>query len=74
MKIFPIIVTAGLATHAILVPPEYGTKPMVEGLKCVGSDIGAAFSGDFSNWVLPDFIGGRHLRAGDVSACHNVGR
>ena len=43
---------------------EYGVKPQLDAMGCTGSGIAQAFRGDFSRWVLPDFIGGNHLRAG----------
>ena len=55
-------------------PTTYGKEPTIACLKCVGADLGAAFRGDFSNWVLPDWIGGKHLRPGEISACEGAGR
>jgi hypothetical protein len=37
--------------------------------KCFYQTVKEAFNGDFSNWVLPDFIGGKHLKAGQVAPC-----
>lgn len=31
---------------------------------CFGATVQQAFAGDFSGWVLPEFIPGRHMRAG----------
>lgn len=38
-------------------------------LACTGSTITEASRGDFSRWVLPDFVPGRHLRAGQRVDC-----
>ena len=60
-----IILAAGLALAASPASAaEYGTKATLDAMGCTGAGIGAAFSGDFSAWVLPDFIPGKHLRAG----------
>lgn len=43
---------------------DYGVKPTLDAMGCTGAGIAQAVNGDFSAWVLPDFIGGKHLRAG----------
>ena len=55
-------------TAAILAPgiahAGYGIEAQKRALSCAGSTIRQATQGDFSKWVLPDFIPGNHLRAG----------
>lgn len=64
-----LILTAALAVASIPASAaEYGVKPALDAMGCAGSGIAQAFRGDFSNWVLPDFIGGKHLRAGQYIA------
>lgn len=43
---------------------EYGVKPQLDAMGCTGAGIAAAFSGDFSAWVLPSWVRGKHLAAG----------
>lgn len=43
---------------------EYGIEAQKRALECTGRTFVEAASGDFSRWVLPDFIRVRHLRAG----------
>ncbi len=43
---------------------EYGGKQALDNAGCAGAGIAAAFKGDFSAWVLPNFIGGNHMKAG----------
>lgn len=43
-----------------------GTK---QELACTGETIKMAFNGDFSQWALPDFIPGNHLKGGEYAAC-----
>ncbi|NBW77367.1 MAG: hypothetical protein EBR34_16480 [Sphingomonadaceae bacterium] len=43
-----------------------GTK---QELACTGATIQTAAHGDFSQWVLPAFVPGKHLAAGDYAAC-----
>lgn len=60
-----LILTAALAVAAIPAhAAEYGTKATLDAMGCTGAGIAQAAHGDFSAWVLPDFIGGKHLRAG----------
>lgn len=76
MKTLPIL--AALALVAIATPanaqPKYGLDAQRAVIECTGRDISAAFRGDWSNWVLPDWIGGNHLRAGQISKCPGAGR
>jgi len=57
-----------LATPALAqdtyAPMPYGFPKALESMGCTGSAIAHAFRGDFSAWVLPNFIPGNHLRAG----------
>lgn len=50
---------AAPAAHA-----AYGVDATKAALACTGQTIGEAVKGDFSHWVLPAFIPGNHLRAG----------
>lgn len=56
------------ATLAALSAPasarEYGVKAQLDAMGCTGAGIAQAVHGDFSHWVLPNFIPGNHLRAG----------
>ena len=60
------------ATAAAISSPahatEYGVKPALDAMGCAGSGIAQAFRGDFSNWVLPKFLGVKSLRAGQYIA------
>jgi hypothetical protein len=38
-------------------------------LRCTWLTLQQAVRGDFSQWVLPDFVPGRHLRAGELPEC-----
>ena len=38
-------------------------------LRCTWLTLQQAARGDFSQWVLPDFVPGPHLRAGEFSDC-----
>lgn len=71
-------IIAALAIVAIAAPanaqPKYGIDAQRAAIECTGRDIGAAFRGDFSNWVLPDWISAPHLRAGQISKCPEAGR
>jgi len=42
----------------------YGIDAQKRALDCTGDTIRQASGGSFRNWVLPDFIPGKHLRAG----------
>lgn len=72
MKTLTII--AALAIAAPAHAAEYGIKPQRAAIECAGRDIGAAFRGDVSNWVLPDWVPGNHLRTGQISKCPGAGR
>jgi len=54
-----IIAIAPLSAHA-----AYGLDAQKAALVCTGQTISEATKGDFSHWVLPGFIPGNHLRAG----------
>jgi hypothetical protein len=45
-------------------------------LACTGATIQQAAHGDFSGWVLPAFVGGRHMRPGQWlnADCEIAGR
>jgi len=45
---------------------------VVAQLRCTWFTLQQAAQGDFSQWVLPDFVPGRHLRAGDYPDCPPV--
>ena len=61
-----IILTAALMGYAIAPASatDYGWKAQLDAMGCTGAGIGQAFRGDFSQWVLPSFIGGTHMKAG----------
>lgn len=62
---FALVLAAGIALTSLPASAtEYGTKATLDAMGCTGAGIAAAFNGDFSAWVLPDFIPGKHLRAG----------
>lgn len=42
----------------------YGMDAQKRALSCTGDTLRQAFGGNFSGWVLPDFVPGKHLRAG----------
>ncbi len=37
--------------------------------RCFVQTVKEAFDGNFSNWVLPDFVPGTHLKAGQLAPC-----
>lgn len=37
--------------------------------RCFVQTVKEAFGGNFSNWVLPDFVPGAHLKAGQLAPC-----
>ena len=53
---------------AILAAPSahaaYGADATKAALACTGRTIQEAAHGDFSGWVLPQWVPGNHLRAG----------
>lgn len=58
--IIAVALLASGAAHA-----GYGIDAQGRALNCTGSTIRqAVVNGDFSKWVLPGFIPGKHLRAG----------
>ena len=57
--IFAAALLAAGAAHA-----EYGIEAQKAALRCTGATISEAASGDFSRWVLPSWVPGKHLRAG----------
>lgn len=60
-----IFLAAGLALAASNASAtEYGVKPTLDAMGCTGAGIAAAASGDFSAWVLPSWVPGKHLAAG----------
>ena len=59
---YTIIALALLAPGAA--SADYGLDAQKRALECTGRTFMEAASGDFSRWVLPDFIRVRHLRAG----------
>jgi len=42
---------------------------VVAQLRCTWLTLQQAVRGDFSQWVLPDFVPGPHLRAGEYPDC-----
>lgn len=61
----PLILTAILAIASIPAHArDFGKNAQLDAMGCTGSAIAQAVRGDFSAWVLLDFIGGNHLRAG----------
>jgi len=64
-----------LGAAAILAAPSahaaYGVDAQKAALACTGRTITEAFNGDFSGWVLPAWVPGKHLRAGQylTEAC-----
>jgi len=38
-------------------------------LRCTWLTLQQAARGDFSQWVLPDFVPGSHLRTGELPTC-----
>lgn len=63
-----LILTAMLAlpftAQAQTIPAE-----LKQEVACTVQTVREAVRGDFSNWVLPDFIPGKHLRAGQWAPC-----
>jgi hypothetical protein len=53
---------------AILAAPSahaaYGVDATKSALSCTGRTMSEAFNGDFSGWVLPSWVPGTHLKAG----------
>ena len=43
--------------------------PLKQEVTCTRATIGEAVMGDFSRWVLPDFVPGHHLRAEQFADC-----
>jgi hypothetical protein len=42
----------------------YGVDATKAALACTGRTISEAFGGDFSGWVLPQWVPGNHLKSG----------
>lgn len=42
--------------------------------QCFIQTVKEAVRGDFSNWVLPDFVPGKHLSAGQKAPCMANGK
>lgn len=77
MKTLPTI--AALALVAIAAPanaqPKYGIDAQRAAIECAAEDFyNAIFRDNRSNVVLPGFVPGNHLRAGQISKCHGAGR
>ena len=47
---------------------------VVAQLRCTWLTLQQAARGDFSQWVLPDFVPGPHLRAGEYPECLQADR
>jgi len=43
---------------------QYGWQAQLDAISCTAGDIGDAAQGDFKDWVLPGFVPGKHLAAG----------
>jgi hypothetical protein len=64
--ILAVILMAPIAANASTGPEI----PSVVGqLRCTWLTLQQAARGDFSQWVPPDFVPGRHLRAGEFPDC-----
>jgi len=59
-----IALAAILAAGSVPAHAAYGIDAQKAALACTGTTISEAFRGDFSHWVLPSFIPGNHLKAG----------
>lgn len=59
-----IILAAAILALPFTAQAGYGIDAQRRALECTGKTISQASRGNFSNWVLPEFIGGTHLRAG----------
>ena len=59
-----VLLSAPALAQDTYAPMPYGFDKALNSMGCAGAGIGAAFRGDFSQWVLPSFIPGNHLRAG----------
>lgn len=61
-----ILAAIPMAKETIITPAHaaYGVDAQKAALACTGRTITEAFNGDFSGWVLPSWVPGKHLRAG----------
>ena len=57
-----LILASALAVASL--PAQAGTKEAGDAIRCMTRGVSEAFNGNFSNWVLPNFVPGNHLRAG----------
>lgn len=64
MKSLILTAAALVALSAPASAREFGVKAQLDAMGCTGAGIAQAVNGDFSAWVLPGFIPGNHLRAG----------
>ncbi len=59
-----LILAAALLALPVAAHAGYGLEAQKRALSCTGDTIRQAYGLDFRNWVLPDFVPGNHLRAG----------
>jgi len=64
--IFAAILMAPIAANASTGPD---VPAIVAQLRCTWLTLQQAARGDFSQWVLPDFVPGPHLHAGEFPDC-----
>jgi len=58
-----LILATAMAVASL--PAHAGTKEAGDSIRCMVRGVSEAFNGNYSNWVLPSFVPGNHLRAGE---------
>ena len=61
--------TAAIIALLALSACSYVPAVTKQQVACTGATVREAARGDFSRWVLPDWVPGRHLRAGERVDC-----